>query len=209
MISLQKLLGQDDKFFNLLEASATEARGSVQLLIQMIKAPDASKIMDEFVLTRRKEKRITEEITEELCKTFATPLEREDIEALSSALYKIPKTAEKFGERFLISRQHLQGVDFSKQSGLLEQATDTVLQMVQALRARAHLETVKEQNDRLQYFEGEADKLMLDLLRELYSGRQDPLRAIVQRDLYELLEKTMDRCRDVGNIVFHIVLKHS
>lgn len=209
MISLQKLLGQDDKFFNLLEASATEARGSVQLLIQMIKAPDASKIMDEFVLTRRKEKRITEDITEELCKTFATPLEREDIEALASALYKIPKTAEKFGERFLISRQQLQGVDFSKHSVLLEQATDTVLQMVQSLRARANLEIVKEQNDRLQYFEGEADKLMLELLRELYSGRQDPLRAIVQRDLYELLEKTMDRCRDVGNIVFHIVLKHS
>lgn len=209
MISLQKLLGQDDKFFNLLEASATEARGSVQLLVQMIKAPDASKIMDEFVLTRRKEKRITEEITEELCQTFATPLEREDIEGLSSALYKIPKTAEKFSERFLISRQHLQGVDFSKQSVLLEQATDTVLQMVQALRARANLETVKEQNDRLQYFEGEADKLMLELLRELYSGRHDPLCAVVQRDLYELLEKVIDRCRDVGNIVFRIVLKNS
>ena len=209
MISLQKLLGQDDKFFNLLEASAVEARGSVQLLVQMIKAPDASKIMDEFVLTRRKEKRITEDITEELCKTFATPLEREDIEALSSALYKIPKTAEKFSERFMISRQHLQGVDFSKQSVLLEQATDTVLQMVRALRARSNLEIVKEQNDRLQYFEGEADKLMLELLRELYSGRQDPLHVVVQRDLYELLEKVIDRCRDVGNIVFRIVLKHS
>ncbi len=209
MISLQKLLGQDDKFFNLLEASAVEARGSVQLLVQMIKAPDASKIMDEFVLMRRKEKRITEDITEELCKTFATPLEREDIEALSSALYKIPKTAEKFSERFMISRQHLQGVDFSKQSALLEQATDTVLLMVQSLRARSNLEIVKEQNDRLQYFEGEADKLMLELLRELYSGRQDPLRVVVQRDLYELLEKVIDRCRDVGNIVFRIVLKHS
>jgi hypothetical protein len=30
-------------------------------------------------------------MTEELSKTFVTPLEREDIEALSFALYRIPK----------------------------------------------------------------------------------------------------------------------
>jgi len=42
---------------------------------------------------RRKGKRITEDIDEHLCKTFVTPIEREDIESLSDALYKIPKNA--------------------------------------------------------------------------------------------------------------------
>jgi uncharacterized protein Yka (UPF0111/DUF47 family) len=64
-------------------------------------------------------------------------------------------------------------------------------------------------NDRLQYVEGEADKLMNELLRDLYSGQFDALRAIVLRDLYELMEKVIDRCRDVGNVVMHIVLKNS
>ena len=103
----------------------------------MLNAPDPSKYLDEFVLTRRKEKRITEQITEELCTTFVTPLEREDIEALSHALYRIPKTVEKFGERLLISRHHLQGVDFTKQGELLNQASETVVQMVKSLRVRA------------------------------------------------------------------------
>jgi len=209
MFSLQKLLGRDDKFFNLLEASAEEARGSVQLLIPILKSPDQACSLDEFVLLRRKEKRITEEITEQVCKTFVTPLEREEIEALSHALYRIPKTVEKFGERLLISRHLLVGVDFSKHAELLGASTDTVLAMVKELRDRSHLDNIKEQNDRLQYYEGEADKLMLELLRDLYSGRHDPLKAMVLRDLYELLEKTIDRCRDVGNVVFHIVLKNS
>jgi uncharacterized protein Yka (UPF0111/DUF47 family) len=209
MFSLQRLLGKGDKFFDLLDASADEARSSVELLVQMIASPDPAKQLDEFVLTRRKEKRIAVQITEELVKTFVTPLEREDIESLSSALYKIPKTAEKFAERLLIGRQHLQGCDFAKQTQLLEQATDAIVTMVKLLRGGADLEKIKELNDRLHYFEGEADKLMLELLRELYSGKPDPVRAIIQRDLYELLEKIIDRCRDVGNVVFQIVLKNS
>ena len=71
------------------------------------------------------------------------------------------------------------------------------------------LEKIKELNDKLQYIEGEADKHMMDSLRDLYSGRYDALRAIVIRDLYELIEKVVDRCRDVGNVVMNIVLKNS
>ena len=43
----------------------------------------------------------------------------------------------------------------------------------------------------------------------------DNVRSVAQlvqevvRDLHELIEKVIDRCRDVGNIVFQIVLKHS
>jgi uncharacterized protein len=33
--------------------------------------------------------------------------------------------------------------------------------------------------------------------------------VIVMKDLYELLEKVIDRCRDVGNIISNIVLKNS
>jgi uncharacterized protein Yka (UPF0111/DUF47 family) len=68
---------------------------------------------------------------------------------------------------------------------------------------------MKEQNDRLQYIEGEADKLILDLYRDLYSGKHDGVKVVLLKDLYELLEKVIDRCRDVGNVIYHIVLKNS
>lgn len=206
---LRKLLGYDDKFFDLLEASAVEAQGSVQLLMQLLREPDKAPTIEQFINTRRKEKRLKEEIRDELCRTFVTPLEREDIEALSIALYKIPKTAEKFSEKFILCRQHTRGIDFSGQLRLLEQTTETVTLMVKKLRQRPHLETMKEQNDRLHYLEGEADKLMLLLMQDLYSGKHEPLKVIVLLDLYETLEKIIDRCRDAGNIIFQIVLKYS
>jgi len=205
---VQKLLGQDDKFFDLLAAGASEARSSIQLLAALLREKPDGPTVDDFIQARRKDKRIAEQITAELCKTFVTPLEREDIEALSFALYQIPKTAEKFSEKFMCCREALGPVNFAPQLGLLEQAAEIIPQMVRELRLRKHLAAVKEQHTRLQSLEGEADKLMLAHISELHSGRQEPLKVIMSMDLYETLEKIMDRYRDAGSVIFRSVLKY-
>ena len=209
MFSFQHLFGKGDKFQELLEAAATETHHSVRLVIEIMKTPRDTKKFDDLVLARRKEKKISEQISEELVKTFVTGLEREDIEALARGLYKIPKSAEKLAERFAMAGKHIEGIDFSRQAEMMEKATDAVHAMIKQLHAMEDLEKIKEINDRLQYVEGEADKHMNELLRELYSGKYDALRAIVIRDIYELIEKVVDRCRDVGNVVMQIVLKNS
>ncbi len=137
MKTLQQLLGRNDRFFDLLESSAKEALASVQLLLDLMKNPDVSPPLDEVIRARRKDKQITEQITEELCKTFITPLEREDIEKLSVALYKIPKMVEKFSERFLVCRSQAASHDFSRQLTLLKESTETVATMVNMIRTGA------------------------------------------------------------------------
>ena len=209
MFSLQKLFGKGDKFNELLASAAQEAHESVRLVIQLMQSPRDTKKFDDLVLARRKEKKISEQISEELVQTFVTGLEREDIEDLARCLYKIPKSAEKLAERFMMAGKHVEGIDFSKQAEMMEKATDAVHQMIKQLDALDDLENIKSLNDKLQYVEGEADKVMNDLLRELYNGKHDALRAIVLRDIYELMEKVIDRSRDVGNVMMHIVLKNS
>jgi uncharacterized protein Yka (UPF0111/DUF47 family) len=100
-------------------------------------------------------------------------------------------------------------MNFKRQVALLEQATDTVVGMVRLLRERKQLERLRDLNAMMQQIEGQADELMLDLLREVYSGKYEPLQALLLKDLYELLEKVVDRCRDAGNVISHVVLKHS
>ena len=209
MFSLQQLFSKGDRFQELLVQAAAETHESVRLVNELIRSPRDIKKFDDLVLARRKEKKISDQISEELVKTFVTGLEREDIEALARGLYRIPKTAEKLAERFMLAAPHLPGVDFSKQSEMMFKATDVVLAMIKHLHAMEDLEQIKELNDKLQYIEGEADRYMMDLLRELYSGKYEAIRAIVIRDIYELIEKVVDRCRDVGNVVMQIVLKNS
>ncbi len=209
MISLQKLFGKSDVFYDLLEASAEEAKLSVEALNTLMALPAGAQNIDALILSRRKDKKITEQIAEQLCLTFVTELEREDIEALSTALYKIPKTVEKIAERVIITNGRLTAVNFSKQLGMMAEAAEILATMVRQLRKKMHLERMKDMNTKLQFIEGEADKLMLDLLRDLYSGKYEPLQVIMVKDLYELIEKVIDRCRDAGNVVFQVVLKYS
>ena len=209
MFSLQKLLSRDDKFFDLMEGSAQEARAAIQSLTALLRAGDRKPRLEAFAEARRKEKMFAQELSAQLCKTFVTPLEREDIEAISHALYKIPKTAEKFGERYLLSGLELGGADLSKHVELLDKAAETIVLMVRELRKGVELKSVKAQNDQLQKIEGEGDKLMLESLQQLYESKCDPFQAMLMKDLLEMLEKIFDRCRDLGNIIFNIVLKHS
>ena len=209
MISLQRLLSKDDHFYDLLEDSAAEARRSVQALNRILSAPQQPPKLQEFHQSKEAEKAIIDRINQALISSFVTQLDREDIEMLSAVLYKIPKTVEKFAERFLVSARHAVDIDFSRHTHLLEAATDQVVEMVKKLRTHPTVAEIKAMNNLLQAVESEADDLILEILGDLYSDRHHPTKVLAMKDLYELLEKVIDRCRDGGNVVTHIVLKHS
>lgn len=208
MISLQRLVGGGDIFFDLLEQSADEAGESVRIFVRHLTSSDPA-ALEQFAVVRRKEKRITEEISLRLTQTFVTPLEREDIDALAQALYKIPKTLEKFAERYQVSPPPLPRERFHRQAELLQKSMETLQSMVRELRASPDLSRIKDQNLALQYLEGQADTLMVERLKDLYNEPHDAVGVVAQKDLYDLLEKVVDRCRDAGNIVVQTVLKNS
>lgn len=209
MVPLQKLLGKEDRFFDLFEASAEQACESVRALRKFLLNVGPNASLDDFVNSRRKDKAITAEINEALCTSYVTALEPEDIETLSNCIYKIPKTCEKIAERILLAPQHLQGVDLTPQVVMLEKATDTLLQMVKDLRKGLPRARLAALNQQMQTVEGEADKTTNELLRGLYNATENPGRVLFLKDVYELLEKVTDRCRDAGNVILQIVLKGS
>jgi uncharacterized protein len=209
MFSIQKLLSKDDKLFSLLDQSAIEADKSIQALNRILAAPNDIPSLKEFHLLKEAGKAVTEQINQAVINDTVTDIDREDIEVLSSLLYKIPKTVEKIAERFIVSAEVVKDTDFSRHSELLRAATKQVVEMVKLIQKRPSVEHIKEMNDVLQRVEGDADQLILDLLAKLYSGKFEPTKVIALKDLYELLEKVVDRCRDAGNAVTHIIIKHS
>jgi len=209
MISFQRLLGRENEFCDLLEASAGEAAHAVDALKRMLLNRDSAVMLHEFADARSKDKAITEKIGEKLITTFVTPIEREDIEALAEALYKIPKTVEKFAERYRISADKLKDVDFSRQIDLMEQAVKLVCQMVQSLRGGRKLGGIKALQNQIQEIESRADDVLLDMEQRFYEPGFPALKAIILKDLFTLNEKVVDRCRDAGNVISHVVVKNS
>ena len=208
MFSLQTMFGQGMQFYTLLEAAATAAHDSTRALHEMLKDSRRSPSLEAFKLARQREREASDKISQALVDSFITPIEREDIEALGSALYKIPKQVEKFADRYTLALDHLEGIDFAPRAAMLEQAASVVVEMVHELR-NMKLERMKELNDRLRALETEADRLMLELYRDIYSGKLDHLQMFLLKEFFEILEKAIDRCREAGVVAYEIVLKNS
>lgn len=209
MFSLQTIFGKGDKFYGLLEQSAATVCESTTTLHRLLSGGGDVALMASFAATRAREKLLAGQISEGLVNTFVTALDREDIEALNSALYKIPKTIEKFAERYEIVAERLAGVDFAERALVLQRSSEVVAEMIGQLRRGLRIDPVKKLQDRLQALESEGDRMLLAPYRTLYVEGNDAMRAMLAKDLFELIEKAIDKCRDVGNIVYSIVLKNS
>jgi predicted phosphate transport protein (TIGR00153 family) len=148
----------------------------------------------------------TREILTSLTRSFVTPIDREDIHALATALDDILDAA--YG-----------AASFAEASGLDERdehllsLSDALVQSVRALDAA--IEHLNDQNGisahcaTVHHLEAEADKRYVAALRALFAGQPDPLRVVRLKELYGQLECAIDRCNDAANILKTIVLKNS
>ena len=114
MFSLQTIFGSGQQFYTLLDEAALAAYDSTKALHSMMKASDRLPALDAFKLARQRERTASDKIGKALVDSFITPIEREDIESLGSALYKIPKQVEKFSDRYSLAVKHLASEDASR-----------------------------------------------------------------------------------------------
>jgi uncharacterized protein len=208
MFSLQTIFGSGKQFYGLLDEAADAAHESAKALHAMMKTPDRQPALDAFKLARQRERATSDKINKALVESFITPIEREDIEALGSALYKIPKQIEKFADRYSLAIRHLDGIDFAPRAAMLEQAASVVVEMVHAISGM-NIDRMTQLNEKLRSIENEADRLMLELYRDIYSGKLDSLQMFLLKEFFEILEKAIDRCREAGVVAYQIVLKNS
>ena len=208
MFSLQTIFGQGKQFYALFNEAADAAWASTKALHAMLDAPERVPSLEAFKIARQRERVASDKISQALVDSFITPFEREDIEALGSALYKIPKQVERFADRYALAQHRLEGIDFAPRAAMLEQAAGVVVEMVRDLPS-LRLEPMKALNDRLRVIEMEADRLILELHRDIYSGNLDAGEMFLLKEFFEIMEKAIDRCREAGVVAYEIVLKNS
>jgi uncharacterized protein len=208
MFSLQTIFGSGKQFYALLDEAADAAYESAKALHTMMKLSDREPALDSFKLARQRERATADKINKALVESFITPIEREDIEALGSALYKIPKQIEKFADRYSMAVSHLNAIDFAPRAAMLEQAAGVVVEMVHSI-VGMNIDHMTMLNEKLRSIENEADRLMLELYRDIYSGKLDSLQMFLLKEFFKILEKAIDRCREAGVVSYQIVLKNS
>jgi predicted phosphate transport protein (TIGR00153 family) len=149
---------------------------------------------------------ITHDIALRLNKTFITPIDREDIHDLASALDDILDVAEAIADRFVLYKVTQPTEMAIKLADILYQASVAVGCGVDRL-GLAHPE-LKECSVLVNSLENEADRVSRDAISALFEKETDPIAVIKWKEIYENFEAGTDRCEDVANILERIALKH-
>ncbi|CAH8706519.1 DUF47 family protein [Paenibacillus thiaminolyticus] len=150
----------------------------------------------------------THTILTELNKVFITPIEREDIMALTTALDDVLDGMEASASRFdmyqLLERDEIV-VLFAD---VIKRSTYEIQKAIRLLSEKKLL-AIREHNIRVNELENAADDIYRRGIRALFADVTDPIELIKRKDIYERLEQTTDSCEDVANQLESIVMRNS
>jgi uncharacterized protein len=203
---------REEKFYALLTRLSEEAfRSSQQLAILFQSQVEAERTTAAANIATAKSaaKAVASEITLELCRSFITPFDREDIQGIADNLYKIPKTIEKIAERVALHTLAGNQSDFAPQVDLIQSEAIAMQSIMAGLTGKGSTKQVLEKVELLNQLEQRGDDIRAGLLRELYKTEREIRDLLIRRDIYDMLEKVVDRFRDVAGVALQIVLKHS
>lgn len=149
---------------------------------------------------------ITHDIVRKLNQTFITPIDREDIHGLASAMDDILDLIEAVADRFVVFKVARPTETAIKLANILHQAAVAVGAGIDRL-GQPHAD-INECCVEVNSLENEADRITRDAISDLFENEKDPIAVIKWKEIYENFEEGTDRCEDVANILERIALKH-
>lgn len=208
---LARLLPQEDKFHTLIRSMSEKAEQGAILLRDFAGSTDEAsraKFSRAIIDNKAASKQLSQQMTKELAISFVTPFDREDIQDLANYLYKIPKIIDKIRERLeLHGMKNDDG--YVQQLALIVQEASEMQDVIEALTRKGAAKVIVDKVAVMHDLEGKGDDLLGQLQAALFRTEVDARELILRKDIYEMLEKVMDRYRDAAATALQIVLKHS
>lgn len=152
---------------------------------------------------------ITHNLFTTLLQTFVTPLDREDISGLASAIDEVLDYTYEIADRFLlynINRPTLHMVDLSK---ILLSSTQEIHVVVNTLNKMKNPSVLINHCNNIKKYEEQADTIYRRAIAELFENNNNAIEIIKLKEVYENFESSLDKCQDVSDIIEDIAIKYS
>jgi uncharacterized protein len=198
---------RDRAYFELFEEAGQNVAVAADLLERMLfNFPDTRELAGEILECEHEGDRITHEIIDRLNHTFVTPIDREDILALASALDDIVDYTEEVADYLGLYRIEAPMDQAISLARVLNRACQEVGKAIPLLRGFRDLSAHTVEVNRL---ENEGDKITREAVASLFDAPIDPMVVIRWKDLFERLEAAIDSTERVAYILEGIVIKNS
>jgi predicted phosphate transport protein (TIGR00153 family) len=202
-----KFVPHKEKFFDLFKESAQNCLAGARLLKEMLdryENPQESwkKLKD----LEHEGDRITHRTIRSLNQTFLTPIDAEDIHALTTALDNVMDAIEAAASRMILFRIDKPTLEARELCEVIENSTE---QLVKAVSHMPRLDDIDEYCIEINRLENTADDIYRKAIGQLFENGTTPMDVIKWLDIYEILESATDRCEDVADTLETIGLKNS
>jgi predicted phosphate transport protein (TIGR00153 family) len=206
------LMPRDERFFDLFARHSETVLAGAHALRAMLEGGEAVPVHYKVVMDREQDAdNITREVLIAVRRTFITPFDRGDVKdlitSMDNAIDQMQKTAKTimlFDQRTFTPQQKEMADAIVTAASLVQEAVP----LLESINTNAgRISRISEQ---ISQIEGKADDLHDLGLRELYRANQpsNSMAFFVGVEVYDHLEKVVDRFDDVANEIHGIVLEN-
>jgi uncharacterized protein len=201
------LAPRDREFFDLFEEAGGNILRAVGLLEELLRDfPERNDLAREILICEQDGDRITHDIIHRLNQTFVTPIDREDIYALASALDDVVDYTEEVADYLGLYKIEAPMEQAQALAHVLHAAGRQIAEAMPRLRGFKDITHYTVEINRL---ENDGDRIAREAIASLFDNGIDPMVVIRWKDIFERLEEAIDATEHVANILEGIVIKNS
>ncbi len=205
-----RLIPKEEKFFEMLQKASQNLS---------LTAEEFKNLLDNYADLNQRVKRlkdlehegdiITHEIMDKLNRTFVTPIDREDIHALTSGIDDVLDLIDETASLLRLYHIKKPTTALFKQTQILVKAVEELEKATKSLKDLKNPRRLLDYCIEVNRLENDGDELLGETLAELFEGSWEALEVIKLKEIYEHLEAALDKCEDLAVVIEGIVVKHA
>lgn len=213
-MKLDKIFGflvpKDRKFFPLFNDAADNLVLASELLIKLVRERDLTQRLEYMKQIKDVEHigdAITRKLLNELNGTFITPFDREDIHELINNMDDVVDYIHAASKRIHFYKVSNFPEEFISIADRIHSANKEIQNVLRSVRSINDFKNHALSCKKIREYESQVDDIYQEYLTNLFEQEVNAIDLIKKRDILTTLEKTIDKCDDVGNIFSSLIVK--
>ncbi|HLG93892.1 MAG TPA: DUF47 family protein [candidate division Zixibacteria bacterium] len=204
------LVRKEEAFFDMFERATKNLSVSVEVFVEMIKDfKGLEKGVQQLDELEHEGDIITHEIMDKLNRTFITPLDRDDIHAIAAGIDDVLDLTEEVADRIYLYKLEKPTQNLIQMAQILHQSVGEISKAINSLRDLKRPRRILDYTIEINRLENEADMLLKLTMVDLFEKVTSPLEIIKWKEIYESLEKAIDKCEDMAVVIESVVVKNA
>ncbi|WP_026887312.1 DUF47 domain-containing protein [Clostridium beijerinckii] len=200
---------KEDKFYKMfIEASQNVEEGAKVLRKSLDSLSNIELNVSKIEELEHNGDRLVNVMVKELNDSFITPFDREDMYLLIKRLDDILDLINSTIHRFVMFNVTESTEPAKYLADMIIKCTKLISELMDELHLIAGKNNINEKILTINQIESEVDRLFRNTVGELFRNEKDPIEIIKWKEIYQILENTIDKCEKIANIVEGVVIKN-